>query len=154
LFSPVSLNTNNFIDDTHLSLYPHSHDGSVSSSSLALHNRGLDSEYALLPHPADCKIQEFTPNHQHPFILDPSQKLCSQGPLSRSESSSNSNSDFTCVLCAIFPEGIFCLHFHVCLQLAGTPHSLVFADDLCRLDDSLFVPSDMQVTRMDSFVYQ
>ncbi|KIM76670.1 hypothetical protein PILCRDRAFT_12555 [Piloderma croceum F 1598] len=95
LFSPVSLHTNNLIDDTHLSSYPHSHDGLLSSSSLALPNRGLDSEYALLPHVADSEIQELAPNHHYPFIRDPSQKLCSQGQSSRSGSSSNPNSDFT-----------------------------------------------------------
>jgi hypothetical protein len=132
VFSPVSLNTSNLIDDTHLSPYPHSHGGLVPAS-VALPDRGLDSEYALLPHVADSKIQEPKPNYHYPFIGDPTQKLCSQGPSSRSESSSNPNSDFTCTLCAPFPEGIFCLRFYVHL-LPGTLHSLAFTDDLCRLD--------------------
>jgi hypothetical protein len=108
LFSPVSLNTNNQIDDTRLSLHSHPH-GGLASSPLALPNRGLDSEDVLLPHVADSKLQELTPNQHYPFIRDPSQKFCSQGLSSRFESSSNPNSDFTCALCVPFPKGIFCL---------------------------------------------
>jgi len=133
LFSPASANADNPVYDTQLSLYPNTDDGLVSSSSLALSDRGLDSKYVPLLHVANPKIQEFVPNHLSPFIRDATQKLCSQGASFGSEPSSTPKSNFTCALCVPLPEGIYCLPIYVRLQLA-TPHSLAFADDLCRLD--------------------